>query len=1148
MTYWERLLAEYIGGGDSPISPTLIAKSITTNGTYNAVDDEADGYSSVSVNVPNTSTLKGTPPLIFKTSEEQLRDWTIYGNDYEHKYSTSGTLPRTFTTQTAGNADDWSIEGNDNIGKNICSILNFVDINTNNVVMTADKTAGTISVYTTAAPTTSTQQSCGTFSVSESGNYLLSGVPSTAPNGYLQIYIWDDTNSQRARAWDKTSSSEQVTKTIQMAQVYLDKDCTYHVNVRVQTAYGTQTTPVTVSPMIRLDGTSSTFEPYQVGIGQRTKNIFTETGSEMLQVTSGGALRFGKSLGNLLGGSYTFSADISINNNVFFTFRSGNTYTSSEAINVSPTTITIPDNLDEVILRTGSNVETSWVNYGYTKIMIRHSETSDGYIPYGYQIPITVSQQGQPGTNYNIYIGDSPLTEGETVSKTSTGVDIAAIAGTNTISTDLYNKPSMSIEGVDYVGVGRHISGDRYEIQLECSADVTPYDPNAEESNTSYVYNSSTYALDTNFQYKTALIDLPGTGRYTITKTLGSTFKIEELTGPTPWGGIDHYIRVGNPITPSGTSYTSIGSAVDCLLVTYYDDTVDTLTPQEIRESITVSAHVYKRSTIEFSGPLTEGEILTPAMIPDRHKYIETISGAVNVLENFGHLYPGHDYGEYEIGITYANMNSTLVNKTVNQNGTYVSAYDNVNGYTSVAVNVPNTYTSEDESKVVSSGALVAQTTTSVTTNGIVDTTTISSVSVNVPDIIYYKNDVTFYDYDGTIIASYSAAEFAELTELPANPTHTGLVSKGWNWTLADAKTFVAAHGFLPIGQCYDPVDDKLRIDIELVPETLSPYLCLGVNGTAVVDWGDGSATDTITGSSASTAYFTPQHTYAAAGKYTITVDITGEAGIISTSGTNGACRILAATNATPSYEQQNAVYKSAVVGVHLCSKVTLQTYAFKNLYSLRYVTLDTTRMSVDRWFDGCLGLTTLIFPPSVTSVGTVGYELSGLCVVSLAKTNSITAANAFNKCYALKELAIPEDTAEMTGICMDCYSITRANIPSTWTKVKGAIFIGARSLRSVVIPSGATEIESQAFSKCWSLAELDIPDSVTTIGTYAFEQCYSLKFIKFHSATPPTVAASNAFSNLPTTCTIYVPTGSLADYTSASSYPSSSTYTYVEY
>ena len=34
--------------------PTLIEKSITENGTYNASDDEADGYSSVTVEVANS--------------------------------------------------------------------------------------------------------------------------------------------------------------------------------------------------------------------------------------------------------------------------------------------------------------------------------------------------------------------------------------------------------------------------------------------------------------------------------------------------------------------------------------------------------------------------------------------------------------------------------------------------------------------------------------------------------------------------------------------------------------------------------------------------------------------------------------------------------------------------------------------------------------------------------------------------------------------------------------------------------------------------------------------------------------------------------------------------------------------------------------
>lgn len=40
------------GGGSPAPTPTLITKTITANGSYNAASDNADGYSSVTVNVP----------------------------------------------------------------------------------------------------------------------------------------------------------------------------------------------------------------------------------------------------------------------------------------------------------------------------------------------------------------------------------------------------------------------------------------------------------------------------------------------------------------------------------------------------------------------------------------------------------------------------------------------------------------------------------------------------------------------------------------------------------------------------------------------------------------------------------------------------------------------------------------------------------------------------------------------------------------------------------------------------------------------------------------------------------------------------------------------------------------------------------------
>ena len=78
--------------------------------------------------------------------------------------------------------------------------------------------------------------------------------------------------------------------------------------------------------------------------------------------------------------------------------------------------------------------------------MITDSNTYTAYIPYGYQIPLTVSQQGHTDKSYTFYIGDTPLTEGQQVSKTSIGQDIELFEGENTVSTTLYNKPAMKIK------------------------------------------------------------------------------------------------------------------------------------------------------------------------------------------------------------------------------------------------------------------------------------------------------------------------------------------------------------------------------------------------------------------------------------------------------------------------------------------------------------------------------------------------------------------------------------------------------------------------------------------------------------------------------------------------------------------------------
>ena len=107
--------------------------------------------------------------------------------------------------------------------------------------------------------------------------------------------------------------------------------------------------------------------------------------------------------------------------------------------------------------------------------------------------------------------------------------------------------------------------------------------------------------------------------------------------------------------------------------------------------------------------------------------------------------------------------------KTINVSANGTTTHD-VTNYASAQViaNVPNTYAAGDEGKVVSNGALVAQTSDTVTTNDTYDTTLINALTVNVSgggggvgsvvtataDVMYGKDAIkSLFDIDGSAVA-----------------------------------------------------------------------------------------------------------------------------------------------------------------------------------------------------------------------------------------------------------------------------------------------------------------------------------------------------------------------------------------------------------
>ena len=383
--------------------------------------------------------------------------------------------------------------------------------------------------------------------------------------------------------------------------------------------------------------------------------------------------------------------------------------------------------------------------------------------------------------------------------------------------------------------------------------------------------------------------------------------------------------------------------------------------------------------------------------------------------------------------------------------------------------------------------------------------------------------DITFYDYDGTIVTSWTLEELATKTALPDYPSHEGLTCQGWNWSLADLKT---TNRKMNVGAMYITDDGKTRIYIRLEEGRTSPMLGVCQNGTVTVDWGDGTTPDTLTGTSTTTVKWTPNHAYAAPGEYVIKLTVDGAMGFYGEEASTGGSAILRYSS---SDDNRNRVYQNSVQKIEIGNGVTsIGDSAFGYCASLSSITISDGVTSIGTSaFGFCASLSSITIPDGVTSIGTSAF---GSCysLVSITIPDGVTSIgdSVFRFCYTLSSITIPDGVTSIGAFAFgNCPSLASITIPDGVTSIGTSAFGNCDSLSSITIPDGVTSIGASAFRVCSSLASITIHDGVTSIGNFAFANCYCAAFYDFTACTTvPALASTKAFNGIPADCQIRVP------------------------
>lgn len=399
---------------------------------------------------------------------------------------------------------------------------------------------------------------------------------------------------------------------------------------------------------------------------------------------------------------------------------------------------------------------------------------------------------------------------------------------------------------------------------------------------------------------------------------------------------------------------------------------------------------------------------------------------------------------------------------SITSNDTY-----DVTNYASAVVNVPNP----------STGTL------SISANGTYDVTNYASADVNVSGIDYATlKDVVCVDYDGTIVGNYTAQEFLALDSLPANPTHQGLIAQGWNWTLAEAKTFVQKMGFLCIGQNYKTNDDCTRVYLTIDDNVLgtgNTFFVNVVSGTITLDWGDGTPSTTTSGTGDKT--FT--HTYASKGNY-----------IVKIGRSEGGTYSLGKNSSNTSFFGINSKGNENWISELACTKVeigdgciALHRACFSSAANMEYVTIPLSLVTYGNtnyggYFDNTK-IKSVILPPSVTLNGS-GSSFNGVSILSMhnfATSSSVTSNNSIMRSGSLYMVAgILTDSTAPISPSSDV--IRYFGIDGQYTTVYGYSGCYGRLCKKVVIPSSVTTVNDYAFTDY--IADIYmLPTSVPTLG-----------------------------------------------------------------
>ena len=219
-------------------------------------------------------------------------------------------------------------------------------------------------------------------------------------------------------------------------------------------------------------------------------------------------------------------------------------------------------------------------------------------------------------------------------------------------------------------------------------------------------------------------------------------------------------------------------------------------------------------------------------------------------------------------------------------------------------------------------------------------------------------------------------------------------------------------------------------------------------------------------------------------------------------------------------------------------SVISIGYSAFGYCKSLTEITIpDSVTEIGNSAFDYCTSLSKVQLPNSLTKIGNYAFRrCENLTEITIPDSVTYIGEEAFYGCKSLTEITVSPDNKNYVSVDGVLFTQNMSTlvaypagnkrstyiVPDSVTEIGNSAFYRCTSLSKVKLSNGLTKIGDIAFRDCKSLKEITIPDSVTEIGNYAFDYCTSLSKVKLSNGL--TKIGDSAFSDCKNLTEITIP------------------------